>query len=111
MKKDWTHINALLGVEGVESADGKVNMSEDQLQKINEKLQKAEDELKLAKEAKATAEQNLSEKETELQNFKNAKGDDSPPVNKQTDGGGSKENVFGKDMADAQTMYNILNEQ
>lgn len=105
MKKDWTHINTILGVEGVELAEGKANLAEDQLLKLNEALEKANADKKAAEEA-------LAEKETELTNLKNAAGDTTDPSKKETDdGGGNKENVFGKDMADAKTMFNLLNQK
>ncbi|NDV96466.1 hypothetical protein D0T84_16315 [Dysgonomonas sp. 521] len=111
MKKEWTHINTLLEVEGIETKDGKINLTEDQLQKLNDAIQSAN-------EAKTTAENSLTEKtkeydqlKTDYDNLKGSAGADSNPVNKNSDvgKGGKVEDDDLKAAIEAQKMFNILN--
>lgn len=85
MNKEWTLVNTLLGVEGIETKDGKANLTEDQLKKLNDALQSAN-------EAKTNAENGLTEKtnaynqlKTDYDNLKASAGDKTNSVNKKTD--------------------------
>lgn len=109
MKKEWTHINTILNVEGVEESEGKVNLSVDALEKLNVGIETANKAQKDA-EGKVTEKENrIAELEKELKNYKNADGDTSHPVAKDTDG--SKVNN-GKDLfaniKSAQELYDLL---
>ncbi len=109
MKKEWTHVNTLLGVEGIETKDGKVNLTEDQLKKLNDALQSAN-------EAKTTAENGLTDKtkeydqlKTDYDNLKASAGDKTNPVNRKTD---VDENPIENSSAEvynrARSMFNAL---
>lgn len=111
MKKEWTHINALLEVEGIESKDGKINLTEDQLKKLNDAIQSAN-------EAKTTAENSLTDKtkeydqlKTDYDNLKGSAGDTTDPVNKDSDGGkgGKVEDDALNAAIEAKKMFNMLN--
>lgn len=110
MKKDWTHINTLLGTEGVELKDGFANLSEDTLAKMNKAI---EDALL----AKTNAENALTDKSSELtalqadfDSYKNAAGDKTESTKEKTDGG---ENSFYSEeiqaAAEAQKFLNMIN--
>lgn len=110
MKKDWTHINTLLGVEGIELTEGKANVSEDQLTKMNDALKSANDDKQVALD-------NLTKKSTEYDQLKAdydalkaSPGAGSDPVNKNSDTGKGKgfEDAELQAAIEAKKMYDML---
>lgn len=106
MRKEFTHINTILGKEGVEEKEGTVSLSVDNIQQINQKIEEKEKALK----DKTTEYDNLKQ---EFENFKQAAGDKTGEVNKDTDNNGSASfsNEYGKTMALAKSMFEILPEE
>ncbi|MBD8349362.1 ATP-dependent Clp protease proteolytic subunit [Dysgonomonas sp. HGC4] len=87
MKKEWTHVNTILSVDGVEESEGKVNLSVADLEKLNAGIEKA-NQAKLDAEGVVTEKTNrIVELETELKNLKDSDGDTTGQVAKINDGG------------------------
>lgn len=112
MRKEFTHINTILAKEGIEEVDKKVNLSIDEIEKINSAIE-------IANKAKSTAESEVTTKnariqelETELNNLKGSAGDDSNPVNTKTDndsdGGDTGMTDFVNTASQARKLFNNL---
>ncbi|MDR1981345.1 MAG: ATP-dependent Clp protease proteolytic subunit [Tannerellaceae bacterium] len=116
MKKDYSFVNTLLSVEGIEFKNGKAELTEAQLKLLN-------DALDTANKDKEAAESKLAEKDTEITNLKNtntdlqsqvdtlnsAAGADTTQVNKETDEAGSGESSDDSAyVATARKLFNIL---
>lgn len=92
MKKDYLKVNAILNVEGLEfDKEGKVALTENQVKALNEKINTLEQDVS----DKQTL---LDEKEEQIENLKNADGDETHHVEGGEDD--KKTNVT------AQSMYN-----
>lgn len=96
MKKDYLKVNTILNVEGLEfDKDGKINLTEDQVKALNEKIsaldQDAIDKQKL-----------IDEKDEQIKNLKKGDGDDTHHI----EGGENEEagNVFN----DAKQLYESI---
>lgn len=89
MKKEWTHINTILSVDGVEESEGKVNLTTDQVEKINAELKAANTAKETAGNLVTDKTNRIAELELELKNLKEADGASTNPVNKEADGGKS----------------------
>ena len=74
MKKEFTYVNTILKVEGVEEKDGQITLSVDQLQALNTRLESLEKEYQAEKDTTA----NL---QSQVNNLKSADGDDSLRLN------------------------------
>jgi len=79
MKKDnFKKVNGVLAVESLESADGKVTLTEKQLQQIEDSLS-AKDNTISEKETEIT------QKDTQIQNLKNGAGDETTQIHNDGD--------------------------
>lgn len=86
MKKDFMKVNSILQVEGFEFSNGKVELTEEQLKAINDKLDGLESDNKKQKDK-------IEEQDTQIENLKKGSGDETIHVNGD-EGGDEKENVF-----------------
>ena len=93
MKKDFMKVNSILQVEGLEFSNGKVELTEDQLKVINDKLDALESDNKQQKDK-------IEEQDTQIENLKKGSGDDTTHINGD-EGGEEKANVF----SEAKTLY------
>lgn len=94
--KDYTHINAALGVESLESVDGYVSLSEDQMTAIDQALvnaQQTAQELETAQNDLTAAQEDVQNKDQEIENLnaeikglKNEAGAEHTELYKQKDG-------------------------
>ncbi len=81
MKKDYLKVNAILNVEGLEfDKDGKVNLTEDQVKALNEKINSLEKDIS----DKQTL---MDEKDEQIENLKNGDGDDTHHIEGDDDQG------------------------
>lgn len=95
MKKQYSHVNAILGVEKLEATEEGVFLNEDQLQAMDTRLEKAgQDETALATAVQdkekaeqdlATAQQSITEKDAEIADLKKNAGAESAKVIAETD--------------------------
>lgn len=86
MQKDFMKVNSILQVEGLEFSNGKVELTEEQMKAINDKLDGLESDNQKKKEK-------IDEQETQIKNLKNGAGDETIHVNGD-EGGEEKVNVF-----------------
>ena len=96
MKKDYSKVNTILNVEGLEfDKTGKVALSEDQVKAINEKVKSLE---------KDNLDQQtlIAEKDEEIQNLQDNAGDETRHIE------GDDDADTGKNGESAQDMYNLI---
>jgi ATP-dependent protease ClpP protease subunit len=118
MNKNFTSVNALLNVDGIEFKNGKAELTEDQVKILNDALPKSAAAEKPAEEKPAETNQKPAEGETskdaEIQALKaqiealNKKpGDETKPVNKETDTPPAEIDET-KELEEVRNLYNIL---
>lgn len=94
MKKDYSRVNTILNVEGLEfDNSGKCNLSEDQIKALNEKVTSLEEEVSNQKES-------LAQKDKQIENLGKKPGDDTIKIE-----GGERDNKV-----TATSMYNQIKE-
>lgn len=108
MKKVFASVCALLAIDAFEVADGKVNLKEEDMQKVNDHIAQLEKDIDEAKKAKDDvqklldeAKASLSEKDKEITALKGAPGsktDDTPDPEEQA-----------VDYESAQKLFNAIN--
>lgn len=108
MRKEWTSINAILQVEGIEETEGKVNLSSEQITELNQSLFDANKAKETIENDLKTKVDRIAELETELQNLKNADGATTQPINRQTDDSEPTTNVLYSTAKNAREMLNML---
>ncbi|SHE57460.1 Clp protease ClpP [Dysgonomonas macrotermitis] len=112
MRKEFTHINTILNKEGVEEIDKKVNLSVDDVEKINSAIETANKAKNDAEALVTTKENKIAELETEVKNLKGSAGDTTNPVNSKTDndseGTGDEHTEFLNAAISARKMYDNL---
>lgn len=109
MKKEWTHINTILSVDGIEESEGKVNLTTDQVAKINTEIETANKAKEDAEKLVTDKTNRITELETELKNLKDADGDKTTAVNKKTDGAENTDgDLLFSNIKAAQDLYDAL---
>lgn len=88
MKKDFIRVNTILNIEGLEFENGKVTMTEAQVKELNDKVDALENDV----QAKQTT---IDGQTTQIENLKNAAGDDTTIINGVGDDDGD-DNAFKK---------------
>jgi ATP-dependent protease ClpP protease subunit len=120
MNKNFTSVNTLLNVEGIEFKNGKTELTEDQVKILNDALSKSETaaekpaEKTPAETNKKPAEEETSSKDAEILALKaqiealnNKPGDETKPVNKETDTPPAEIDET-KELEEVRNLYNIL---
>lgn len=80
MKKDYLNLNALLQVEGFEAKDNVVNMSNEQLTTIDNKLKANADEIKALQEKETEKDNRIAELEKRIAEFENQASEETKQI-------------------------------
>lgn len=90
MKKDnFKKVNGVLSVENLEFTDGKVTMSEEQLQKIEDSLAEKDNTI-------TQKDNDIAQKDTQIENLKKNPGDDTTQIHNDGDDESAEKSVYAR---------------
>lgn len=109
VKKEFTHVNSALNLEGIEFKNGKVELTEDQVKALNEAINKARADKETAEGALAGKDTEISNLKEEINTLNGSAGDDTSDISKETDDTADDE-IKDVDVASARKLFNAVSD-